>query len=87
MRARAAVAWAAGKPLSMETIGIDDLTTHTMPLERIDHGFEPMEGGESIRSVAIYRGFAASLAISSTSQARKASTCGREGRPGGRTSQ
>ena len=33
---------------------IDELITHTMPLEQINHGFELMERGESIRSVVIY---------------------------------
>ena len=35
-------------------INIDDLITHTMPLEDINHGFELMERGESIRGVVIY---------------------------------
>jgi S-(hydroxymethyl)glutathione dehydrogenase / alcohol dehydrogenase len=35
-------------------INIDDLITHTMPLERINDGFELMQRGESIRSVVIY---------------------------------
>ena len=35
-------------------IEIDSLITHTMPLEDINHGFELMEKGESIRSVVIY---------------------------------
>ena len=35
-------------------IDIDSLITHTMPLEEINHGFELMEKGESIRSVVIY---------------------------------
>src|ERR687884_878383 len=35
-------------------INIDDLITHTMPLEQINHGFELMEKGESIRSVVVY---------------------------------
>ncbi len=35
-------------------IDIDSLITHTMPLEDINHGFELMEKGESIRSVVIY---------------------------------
>jgi S-(hydroxymethyl)glutathione dehydrogenase/alcohol dehydrogenase len=33
---------------------IDELITHTMPLEQINHGFELMERGESIRSVVLY---------------------------------
>jgi S-(hydroxymethyl)glutathione dehydrogenase/alcohol dehydrogenase len=35
-------------------INIDDLITHTIPLEQINHGFELMEKGESIRSVVVY---------------------------------
>jgi len=35
-------------------INIDDLITHTMPLERINEGFELMHSGESIRSVVVY---------------------------------
>ena len=35
-------------------INIDDLITHTMPLEQINHGFALMEKGESIRSVVVY---------------------------------
>jgi S-(hydroxymethyl)glutathione dehydrogenase/alcohol dehydrogenase len=35
-------------------INIDDLITHTMPLEDINHGFELMKKGESIRSVVLY---------------------------------
>jgi len=35
-------------------INIDDLITHTMPLEQINHGFDLMARGESIRSVVIY---------------------------------
>ncbi len=35
-------------------INIDDLITHTMPLENINHGFELMHSGESIRSVVIF---------------------------------
>jgi S-(hydroxymethyl)glutathione dehydrogenase/alcohol dehydrogenase len=35
-------------------INIDDLITHTMPLERINEGFDLMTKGESIRSVVIY---------------------------------
>ncbi|MBV8703405.1 MAG: S-(hydroxymethyl)glutathione dehydrogenase/class III alcohol dehydrogenase [Acetobacteraceae bacterium] len=35
-------------------INIDDLITHTMPLERINEGFGLMTRGESIRSVVIY---------------------------------
>jgi S-(hydroxymethyl)glutathione dehydrogenase/alcohol dehydrogenase len=35
-------------------INIDDLITHTMPLERINDGFDLMHRGESIRSVVIY---------------------------------
>jgi S-(hydroxymethyl)glutathione dehydrogenase/alcohol dehydrogenase len=35
-------------------INIDDLITHTMPLERINDAFDLMHAGESIRSVVIY---------------------------------
>jgi len=35
-------------------INIDDLITHTLPLEDINKGFELMHAGESIRSVVVY---------------------------------
>ena len=35
-------------------IDIDSLITHTLPLERINEGFELMHRGESIRSVVVY---------------------------------
>ncbi len=35
-------------------LNIDDLITHTMPLEHINQGFDLMNKGESIRSVVIY---------------------------------
>jgi S-(hydroxymethyl)glutathione dehydrogenase/alcohol dehydrogenase len=35
-------------------INIDDLITHTMPLEKINDAFDLMAKGESIRSVVIY---------------------------------
>jgi len=35
-------------------INIDDLITHTMPLEDINKAFDLMHAGESIRSVVIY---------------------------------
>jgi S-(hydroxymethyl)glutathione dehydrogenase/alcohol dehydrogenase len=35
-------------------INIDDLITHTMPLEKINHAFDLIHQGESIRSVVIY---------------------------------
>lgn len=35
-------------------INIDDLITHTMPLEDINKGFDLMHSGESIRSVVLY---------------------------------
>jgi S-(hydroxymethyl)glutathione dehydrogenase / alcohol dehydrogenase len=35
-------------------INIDDLITHTLPLERINEGFDLMRRGESIRSVVVY---------------------------------
>jgi S-(hydroxymethyl)glutathione dehydrogenase/alcohol dehydrogenase len=35
-------------------INIDDLITHTMPLERINDAFDLMHRGESIRSVVVF---------------------------------
>jgi S-(hydroxymethyl)glutathione dehydrogenase/alcohol dehydrogenase len=35
-------------------INIDDLITHTMPLEKINDAFTLMHEGQSIRSVVIY---------------------------------
>ena len=35
-------------------INIDDLITHTMPLEKINDAFDLMHHGESIRSVVLY---------------------------------
>jgi S-(hydroxymethyl)glutathione dehydrogenase/alcohol dehydrogenase len=35
-------------------INIDDLITHTLPLERINEGFELMHSGKSIRTVVTY---------------------------------
>jgi S-(hydroxymethyl)glutathione dehydrogenase/alcohol dehydrogenase len=35
-------------------INVDDLITHTMPIERINHAFDLMHRGESIRSVVIF---------------------------------
>jgi len=35
-------------------INIDDLITHTMPLDRINEGFDLMHQGESIRGVVIF---------------------------------
>jgi len=35
-------------------INIDDLITHTMPLEEINSAFDLMHAGESIRSVVVY---------------------------------
>jgi len=35
-------------------INIDDMITHTMPLERINEGFDLMHEGKSIRSVVVY---------------------------------
>jgi S-(hydroxymethyl)glutathione dehydrogenase / alcohol dehydrogenase len=35
-------------------INIDDLITHTLPLEQINEGFDLMHKGESIRSVVVY---------------------------------
>jgi S-(hydroxymethyl)glutathione dehydrogenase/alcohol dehydrogenase len=35
-------------------LNIDDLITHTLPLEQINDGFDLMKRGESIRSVVVY---------------------------------
>jgi S-(hydroxymethyl)glutathione dehydrogenase/alcohol dehydrogenase len=35
-------------------INIDDLITHTMPLNDINKAFDLMHAGESIRSVVVY---------------------------------
>ena len=35
-------------------INIDDLITHTLPIDRINEGFELMKSGESIRSVVLF---------------------------------
>jgi S-(hydroxymethyl)glutathione dehydrogenase/alcohol dehydrogenase len=35
-------------------INIDDLITHTMPLDRINDAFDLMHEGKSIRSVVVY---------------------------------
>jgi S-(hydroxymethyl)glutathione dehydrogenase/alcohol dehydrogenase len=35
-------------------LNIDDLITHTLPLEKINEGFDLMKRGESIRSVVVY---------------------------------
>lgn len=35
-------------------INIDDLITHTLPLDQINKGFDLMHAGESIRSVVVY---------------------------------
>jgi S-(hydroxymethyl)glutathione dehydrogenase/alcohol dehydrogenase len=35
-------------------LNIDDLITHTLPLEKINDGFDLMKRGESIRSVVVY---------------------------------
>ena len=35
-------------------INIDDLITHTMPLDEINKAFDLMHEGKSIRSVVIY---------------------------------
>jgi len=35
-------------------INIDDMITHTLPLERINEGFDLMAAGESIRTVVVY---------------------------------
>jgi S-(hydroxymethyl)glutathione dehydrogenase / alcohol dehydrogenase len=35
-------------------INIDDLITHSLPLDRINEGFDLMASGESIRTVVVY---------------------------------
>jgi S-(hydroxymethyl)glutathione dehydrogenase/alcohol dehydrogenase len=35
-------------------LNIDDLITHTLPLDNINEGFDLMKRGESIRSVVLY---------------------------------
>jgi S-(hydroxymethyl)glutathione dehydrogenase/alcohol dehydrogenase len=35
-------------------INIDDLITHTLPLDRINEGFDLMHAGKSIRTVVVY---------------------------------
>jgi S-(hydroxymethyl)glutathione dehydrogenase/alcohol dehydrogenase len=35
-------------------INIDDLITHTLPLEKINDAFDLMHAGKSIRSVVVY---------------------------------
>jgi S-(hydroxymethyl)glutathione dehydrogenase/alcohol dehydrogenase len=35
-------------------INIDDLITHKLKLEEINHGFDLMHEGKSIRSVVVY---------------------------------
>ena len=35
-------------------IGIAPMTTHTLSLEAINKGFDPMHAGESIRSVVVF---------------------------------
>ena len=35
-------------------INIDDLITHTLPLERINEAFDLMHAGESIRTVVTF---------------------------------
>ncbi|MCB1479199.1 MAG: S-(hydroxymethyl)glutathione dehydrogenase [Rhodobiaceae bacterium] len=35
-------------------INIDDLITHTMPLDKINDAFDLMHAGKSIRSVVLY---------------------------------
>ena len=35
-------------------LNIDDLITHTMPLDQINTAFDLMHAGESIRSVVVY---------------------------------
>ncbi len=35
-------------------INIDDLITHVMPIEKINHAFDLMKAGTSIRSVVTF---------------------------------
>lgn len=35
-------------------INIDDMITHTLPLDRINEGFDLMKRGESTRTVVLY---------------------------------
>jgi S-(hydroxymethyl)glutathione dehydrogenase/alcohol dehydrogenase len=35
-------------------INIDDMITHTLPLDRINEGFDLMHKGESIRTVVLF---------------------------------
>ena len=61
MKTRAAIAQQASAPLSLEIvmegkITIDDLITHTMPLEEINKAFDLMHADRSIRSVVMYEG-------------------------------
>jgi len=58
IKTRAAVAWKAGAPLTIEDVQLDGpragevpLITHKLKLEQINEGFELMKRGESIRSV------------------------------------
>ena len=35
-------------------IEIDPMITHTMPLHQVNHGFDLMRKGESVRGVVVY---------------------------------
>jgi Zn-dependent alcohol dehydrogenase len=63
MKPKAAIAWKAGAPLTVEELNlhgakgklnIDGLITHTLPPDRISEGCDLMKRGQSIRSVVPY---------------------------------
>ena len=54
MKTKAAVAWKAGARSRSKPAPFDHLIRHTMPLENINKGFDPMKRGESIRSVVMH---------------------------------
>ncbi len=46
--------WSLFAPPLTRKINIDDLITHTMPLEDINKAFDLMHSGESIRGVVVF---------------------------------
>jgi hypothetical protein len=46
--------WITGTPRLLRKLRIDELITHKLALNDINHGFELMKRGESIRSVVVY---------------------------------
>ncbi len=60
MQTRAAVAFKAEAPLTIETvdmegkINIDELIPHTMRLDEMNTAFDLMHEGKSIRSVVVF---------------------------------